>query len=115
VLLEQDQLESVLPEQYGPSMILLNSLAAARILGQDQSGAMSNLNDAMSLASEHSKTPPALPDTYINLLACLSSSDPTKAEAMLAKFSAEFPQHPYVQQMNVLNGAFNRVAAQFAA
>ena len=105
---------TTLSEQYGPSIALLNSTAAARIISGDHSGAMSNLSDALSLSGELAAPSPSLPDTYINMLSCLASTDAVKAQALLGKFSTEYPTHPYVKQMAMLDGAFDRVGAKFA-
>ncbi|GMI19562.1 hypothetical protein TeGR_g3241 [Tetraparma gracilis] len=104
---------TTLSEQYGPSVPLLNALAAAKITAGDHQGALSSLSAALAASAELPSPPPSLPDTYANLLAVLARTDQGKAAGVLEKFRGEFPDHPYVRRIGVLEGAFDRVKGQF--
>eukprot|EP00571_Detonula_confervacea_P017282 CAMPEP_0172297072 /NCGR_PEP_ID=MMETSP1058-20130122/229_1 /TAXON_ID=83371 /ORGANISM="Detonula confervacea, Strain CCMP 353" /LENGTH=303 /DNA_ID=CAMNT_0013006177 /DNA_START=23 /DNA_END=934 /DNA_ORIENTATION=- len=100
-----------LSEQYGPSLMLLNCLAVANMVGSKYEAAESNLKEAMS--SEFGGENDA--DTLVNMVVCSQhlgrkSSD---IEKYLAALKMGCGSHPFVQGLVQVEGAFEREANKY--
>ena len=105
-----------LGEQYGPSVMMLNALAGARITMGEWGKAGGNLEDALTLAEEREDsgdgtTPPELADTLINLAAVRARTG--GGGDVVERIKREFPKHPYVEMLERVEGAIERVGQGF--
>eukprot|EP00639_Heterosigma_akashiwo_P008857 CAMPEP_0194596486 /NCGR_PEP_ID=MMETSP0292-20121207/25691_1 /TAXON_ID=39354 /ORGANISM="Heterosigma akashiwo, Strain CCMP2393" /LENGTH=270 /DNA_ID=CAMNT_0039456763 /DNA_START=78 /DNA_END=893 /DNA_ORIENTATION=- len=98
-----------LMDKFAPSPLLLNGAAAARArLGQWQA-AEHHLVQALSKSQND-------PDTLVNLIACYQHLDKPAdfTQRYVNQLKSVAPNHPYVQSLATVEGAFERVAANYS-
>lgn len=102
---------SGLSEQYGPSPMLLNSLAAANMAGGKYDAAEGNLNEALAVGGEGG--PDA--DTLVNLVVCMQHTGKSTKEIAkyLGMLREGHGEHPFVQGLVQVEGAFERESHKY--
>jgi len=105
---------SGLSEQYGPSVLLLNSLAVANMVGGKYELAEGNLNEALQQSSGGGANAEDA-DTLVNLVVCMqhmgkSSNEIGKYLGMLREGHGG---HPFVQGLVQVEGAFERESHKY--
>ena len=105
---------SGLSEQYGPSVLLLNSLAVANMVGGKYELAEGNLNEALQQSSSGASNAEDA-DTLVNLVVCMqhmgkSSNEIGKYLGMLREGHGG---HPFVQGLVQVEGAFERESHKY--
>lgn len=105
---------SGLSEQYGPSVLLLNSLAVANMVGGKYELAEGNLNEALQQSSSGGANAEDA-DTLVNLVVCMqhmgkSSNEIGKYLGMLREGHGG---HPFVQGLVQVEGAFERESHKY--
>lgn len=98
-----------LTEQYGNSPMLLNLNAAANIVAGQYDAAEKCLNEAMGEESITSS------DTLINLVVCYQhlGKGMDVIGPILDQLKSAFPDHPFVQGLARVDGAFEREAVKY--
>lgn len=99
-----------LSEQYGPSLMLLNCLAVANMVGSKYEAAESNLKEAMSEFGGENDA-----DTLVNLVVCSQhlGRKAVDMEKYLTALKMGCGSHPYVQGLVQVEGAFEREANKY--
>jgi len=102
-----------LSEQYGPSLMLLNCMAVANTVGGKYEAAENNLKEAVS--EEFGGQADA--DTLVNLVAVSQhlGRKPSEIEKYLVALKAQCADHPFVQGLVQVEGAFEREAEKYIA
>jgi coatomer protein complex subunit epsilon len=101
---------SGLAEQYGPSLMLLNCMAVANIVGGNYEAAEGNLKEAIADFGGENDA-----DTLVNMVVC-SQYLGRKGDEMnkyLAALKVKCPTHPFVQGLVQVEGAFEREACKY--
>ncbi|KAL3811559.1 hypothetical protein ACHAXA_009688 [Cyclostephanos tholiformis] len=102
---------AALSEQYGPSLMLLNCMAVANIVGGKYDVAESNLKEAIA---EYGGGNDA--DTLVNMVVCsqyLGKGGGTEIDRYLNALRAMCASHPFVRGMVQVEGAFEREAGKY--
>ena len=101
---------SGLSEQYGPSVMLLNSLAVANMVSGKYEAAEGNLREA--LADEGGAKDA---DTLVNSVVCAQylGKKSEEVEQYLGMLRAGHAAHPFVQGLLQVEGAFERESAKY--
>ena len=96
-------------DRHGSSLVALNGLATAYL-------AMKRLDDAERLLHEALAKAPGDGDTLVNLIAVTQAQGrPGEAAGRhLPALREAHPEHPYLAQLDIVQGTFDRVAAAFA-
>lgn len=95
-----------LSEQYGTSVMLLNLSAAAHMACGEYSEAETFLIEAMAEGDDV--------DTFINLIVCYQHQGKfMETEKLLQKVRSVFPNHPFVQGLSRVEGAFERESIKY--
>jgi len=100
-----------LSEQYGPSLTLLNATAAANMVAANYEAAESNLKAAV-LEFEGGDDA----DTLVNLVVCaqhLGKGKGAEVAKHLEKLKTSCKEHPFVQGLLQVEGAFDRESAKY--
>lgn len=100
-----------LSEQYGPSLTLLNATAAANMVGGQYEAAEGNLRAAVDEFGGGDDA-----DTLVNLVVCaqhLGKGKGKDAEGYLDKLRTGCADHPFVQGLVQVEGAFERESAKY--
>ncbi|KAL9184782.1 hypothetical protein ACHAXT_012752 [Thalassiosira profunda] len=98
-----------LSEQYGPSLTLLNATAAANMVGGKYDAALQNLRAAIEEFGGESD-----PDTLVNMAACSQHlGKKEEVEKYVGIMKATCGEHPYVQGLATVEGAFDREASKY--
>lgn len=100
---------SMLSEQYGNSPMLHNLTAVAHITAGDYASAETILNESKR---EYSGVPNA--DTLINLIACTAQLG-KDTSGLLTELQSTNPNHPYLQALQRVVGAFDRESLKYRA
>lgn len=100
---------SMLSEQYGPSIMLLNTTAVAHLTAGNYSAAESVLLEAKE---EMASTGVAVPDTWINLIAC-SVQMGKDSSAYVDHMKKNFATHPFVEGLERVENAFERESLKY--
>lgn len=100
-----------LSEQYGQSPMLLNIAAVAHMTAGNMEGAENALNEART---EHGCADDA--DTLVNTVVCYQhmGKGSSEIEPFLMKLKSVHPNHPYVQGLVRVEGAFERESQKYA-
>ena len=99
-----------LSEQYGPSLMLLNCMAVANIVGGKYEAAEGNLKEAISdFGGEND------PDTLVNMVVCSQylGKKGGEVEKYLNALKVGYVSHPFVQGLVQVEGAFEREASKY--
>ena len=101
-----------LSEQYGPSLMLLNCMAVANIVGGKYEAAEGNLKEAISdLGGDND------PDTLVNMVVCSQYLGKKRGDSDFDKclnaLKLGHPSHPFVQGLVQVEGAFEREAGKY--
>ena len=96
-----------LNDRFGGSVAGVNGLAAVYI-------AQGKHADAERLLEELLESTPAQPDALINLIT-IAEHRGADASKWLEQLREAAPEHPYLQQLALVEGTFDRLAATFAA
>lgn len=99
-----------LSEQYGPSLMLLNCLAVANMIGGKYDTAEGNLKEAVSEYGGDSDA-----NTLVNLVACSQhlGKGGNEIEKYLNALKAGCGNHPFVKGLVQVDGAFEREASKY--
>ena len=100
-----------LSEQYGPSRTLLNVTAAAHMVAGNYAAAEGHLQAAVQEFGGEDDA-----DTLVNLVVCaqyLGKGKGPEAARYLEKLKASCKEHPFVQGLLQVEGAFEREAAKY--
>jgi len=100
-----------LSEQYGPSLTLLNVTAAANMVGGRYEAAEGNLSAAVEEFGGENDA-----DTLVNLVVCsqhLGKGKGVDAARYLEKLKTGCADHPFVQGLVQVEGAFERESAKY--
>jgi coatomer protein complex subunit epsilon len=102
---------SGLSEQYGPSIMLLNCLAVANMVGGRYEAAEGNLREAMG--EEFGGERDA--DTLVNMVVCGThlGRKGEEVEKYLGLLRGGFGDHPFVQGLVQVEGAFERESHKY--
>ena len=96
-----------LNDRFGGSVAGVNGLAAVYI-------AQGKYTDAERLLEELLESNPAQPDALINLVTVAEHTGRADAAAKwLDALRAAVPDHPYLQQLALVEGTFDRLAATY--
>lgn len=96
-----------LSEQYGPSPLLLNLMAAALMQAGDYSAAEQKLEECLR---DHSEI--ALADTLINMICCLVQQSKAP-DAFVAQMKQQYPTHGFCAGLERVTTAFDREAVKY--
>lgn len=96
---------SMLSEQYGPSVMLLNITAVAHLT-------QSNFTEAEQCLTEAKSEGSCDADTYVNLIACYAQQGKDTA-SLVAEFLQAYPSHPFSESLQRVEGAFEREAVKY--
>lgn len=99
-----------LSEQYGPSLMLLNCMAVANIVGGKYEAAEGNLKEAISdFGGEND------PDTLVNMVVCSQylGKKGGEMDKYLNALKVGHASHPFVQGLVQVEGAFEREASKY--
>ena len=100
-----------LSEQYGPSLMLLNCMAVANMVGQKYEAAENNLKEAMAEFGGENDA-----DTLVNLVVCsqhMGKGSGEDVEKYLSVLRATCGSHPFVQGLVQVEGAFERESHKY--
>lgn len=98
-----------LSEQYGPSLMLLNCLAVANMVGGNYDTAEGNLKEAISEFGGENDA-----DTLVNLVGCSQHlGKGADMEKYLTALKMGCGDHPFVQGLVQVEGAFEREANKY--
>ena len=99
-----------LSEQYGPSLMLLNCTAVANMVGARYEAAEGNLKAAVAECGGGSDA-----DTLVNLVACSQhlGRKGGVVERYVAALKAGCADHPFVEGLAQVEGAFEREATKY--
>ncbi|KAL3795559.1 hypothetical protein HJC23_009272 [Cyclotella cryptica] len=102
---------SGLSEQYGPSVMLLNSLAVANMVSGKYEAAEGNLKEALGEEAGGAKDA----DTLVNLVVCAQHLGKKSAEIeqYLNMLKAGHRGHPFVEGLEQVEGAFERESHKY--
>ena len=102
---------SGLSEQYGPSLMLLNCIAVANMVGGKYEAAEGNLKEAMSQEFGGSNDADAL----VNIVVCGQhlGKKPADLQHYLKALKAAHSDHPFVQGLLQVEGAFERESSKY--
>lgn len=98
-----------LVDKFGPTLLLLNGLAVANMhLGR--------FDDAERFLQQALSQGPNDPDTLINVITCFQHQCKSTelVQRNIQQLRTVAPAHPFVEQLNTVEGAFERVAATYA-
>lgn len=100
-----------LSEQYGPSVMLLNCVAVANMVGGKYEAAEGNLKEALS--EEFGGSSDA--DALVNIVVCGQhmGKKPADLEQYLSVLKATHADHPFVQGLVQVEGAFERESSKY--
>lgn len=100
-----------LSEQYGPSIMLLNSLAVANMVSGKYEAAEGNLREALS--EEHGGGNDA--DTLVNMVVCAQhmGKQGEETQKYLTMLKSGHGGHPFVQGLVQVEGAFERESHKY--
>eukprot|EP00585_Thalassiosira_rotula_P004065 CAMPEP_0196141090 /NCGR_PEP_ID=MMETSP0910-20130528/8768_1 /TAXON_ID=49265 /ORGANISM="Thalassiosira rotula, Strain GSO102" /LENGTH=301 /DNA_ID=CAMNT_0041402127 /DNA_START=51 /DNA_END=956 /DNA_ORIENTATION=- len=103
---------SGLSEQYGPSLMLLNCMAAANMVGGKYESAEGNLKEAVAEFGGENDA-----DTLVNLVVCSQhlGRKGGEIEKYLSALKMRCADHPFVQGLVQVEGAFEREANKYIA
>lgn len=99
-----------LSEQYGPSLMLLNCMAVANIVGGKYEAAEGNLKEAITdFGGEND------PDTLVNMVVCSQylGRKGGEMDKYLNALKVGHASHPFVQGLVQVEGAFEREASKY--
>ena len=101
---------AALSEQYGPSLMLLNCMAVANIVGGKYDVAEGNLKEAIAEYGGGND-----PDTLVNVVVCSQylGKKGSEIEGYLNALRAMCASHPFVRGMVQVEGAFEREAGKY--
>lgn len=101
---------SGLSEQYGPSLMLLNCMAAANMVGAKYEAAEGNLKEAVAEFGGQNDA-----DTLVNLVVCAQhlGRKGGEIEKYLSALKMGCVDHPFVQGLVQVEGAFEREANKY--
>ena len=99
-----------LSEQYGPSLMLLNCLAVANLVGGKYEAAESNLREAIDEFGGENDA-----DTLVNMVVCGThlGRKGEEVEKYLGLLRGGFGDHPFVQGLVQVEGAFERESHKY--
>jgi len=100
---------SGLSEQYGPSVMILNCLAVANMVGGKYEAAESNLKEALAEGGENDA------DALVNVVVCMQhlGKSSSAIEPYLTKLRAGHADHPFVKGLARVEGAFEREGGKY--
>jgi len=103
---------SMLSEQYGPSVSLLNLSAVAQMTAENYEVAEGILEEA--LKEDDSNSPSA--DTLINTIVCALNMGKglDSVTGTIATLKTKWPNHPFVQGLDRVESAFSRESIKYA-
>lgn len=101
---------ATLSEQYGPSLMLLNCMAVANMVGGNYDAAESNLKEAISEFGGGDDA-----DTLVNIVVCSQylGKKGSDVDGYLNALKAMCASHPFVQGIVQVEGAFEREANKY--
>lgn len=99
-----------LSEQYGPSLMLLNTLAVANVVGGKYDVAEGNLKEAVGEFGGEGDA-----DTLVNLVVCSQHLGRKESEIhrYLDMLKSRHGSHPFVEGLVQVEGAFEREASKY--
>jgi len=103
-----------LVEKFGPSVVLLNTMAACEIALKNYNGAFGHLKQARELALSNKDKVPA--DTLINSAICLQhlNKAPELIVRIIGELKQSYPTHPWIVRRNAMESIFDKQAVQYA-
>ena len=104
-----------LTEQYGNSPFLLNLNASAYLIAARYDAAEKSLLEAIAEEQQQNSSSGASSDTLINLVVCYQhlGRGMKVIAPLLDQLKSGYPNHPFVQGLNRVEGAFERESVKY--